>query len=960
LTTDRLKKKKKKKKKTMSKKTGQDGLLQWAQNVTSGYKDVQVDNFTMSFKDGLAFCAIVHHYRPDLLDFAQCHKSNPLSNHNKAFDAAEQCGVPRLLDAEDFVDLPKPDRLSVITYLSEMYHGLAKSASAAPRKFGGLASVSAEAKSTPAKRPSDAPSSVAASSPASDDQQPTKRRPTSASLRPCAKCGEPLSGTVAEFEGVGFHVACFGCFTCGKSLKSECIAVNGKPYCDLHGKEAFLASKRPPVAAAVDSTPLPSTTNDNSDVKSTSSSSSSAAAKLAGGMASLRDKLKPSSSPKAEEPPKPLPKKQSPTKPPVAVAAPIETPAKPTRKIDDGAMPAWKRKRLEEEEREKDRKANEEAARQAKIAQLTGAPVPVPKKPVAAAASTPIVAASPPRVTASPPRVTASPPRVASPPRAASPPPVDESSTDVAAAAAAAAAAISAAESAAESHAAASAAAAAERMRAEAAEAEERERELLERQRRATAAATAAADAEAAVRARAQTEAAAVSGPPPQLPSKRASSAVAGKCSQCNVSVFERERVDYDGLLYHRNCYRCAVCARRGGNGPSDLKLVVREKRLLCTSHLVEATKSIVASTTPRNVLPPPDAKPDWAGAFQRAAVPGDEGDDVFDGPPDGPPPSLPPKRRATTAVAAAAPSSSGSGRPPTIVIRSYTASEYEEMTAAQQRQEAAALALQVPETLEGYLLKKGDIGIIKGWKRRLFVMREDCIAYYRDMEHRRSEILQGVIPLRGCTVCSTPQTVPGSFQINAPSRIWLLQATTPEEAQRWIKNLRIASARATMKAVIKGEAEAPSSEGAAPATGDAKPRRRERAAMKEGLVHVMQGVNNQWKAQWLVVRDGVLSVHANEGDKPYIKIPLYRCGMAEYDKNNPPPNLGFDFFGSLRRLVVNEQITDFRNTFQVCGANRSVVIQTETIETMHGWLNAIVEHKLFTESIIDSIEIDW
>jgi hypothetical protein len=931
----------------MSKKTGQDGLLQWAQNVTSGYKDVQVDNFTMSFKDGLAFCAIVHHYRPDLLDFATCSKATPLSNHNKAFDAAEQCGVPRLLDAEDFIDLPKPDRLSVITYLSEMYHGLAKNAAAAPRKFGGLASVAAEPPSqTPAKRGTQAAALPSNNKADTEDQQPNKRRPISSSARPCAKCGEALSGTVAEFEGVGFHVACFGCFTCGKPLKSECIAVNGKPYCDTHGKEAFLASKRPHGTAAVAAAAAAETTPAQPSA-SAGDNTSAVAAKLAGGMASLRDKLKPAATPKQDEPPKPLPKKQSPTKHVAAAAAaaaavPAELPPKSARKVDDNSsMPAWKRKRLEEEERERDRKANEEAARQAKIAQLTGAPPPVIAKP------TPIpkpdrpvgvpIAASPPRVAASPPRVTASPPRVvASPPRVESPPAVDESSTDVAGAAAAAAAAIAAADAAAVSHAAATAAAATERLRIEAAEAEERERELVERQRRLTEAAEAAAVAnEAAVRARAQTEAAAVTGPPPKLPSKRASSAVAGKCSQCNVSVFERERVDYDGLLYHRNCYRCAVCARRGGNGPSDLKLVVRDKRLLCTSHLVEATKSIVAAPA-RSVLPPPDANPDWAGAFQRAASPGDDNagggdEEVFDGPPDGPPPSLPPKRRATTAAP------TPNVRPPTIVIRSYAASEYEEMTAAQQRQEASALALQVPETLEGFLLKKGDIGIIKSWKRRLFVMREDCVAYYRDMEHRRSEILQGVIPLRGCTVCSTPQTVPGSFQINAPSRIWLLQATTAEEAQRWIKNLRIASARATMKAVIKGEA-LPDDAAAsvAPAAGDVKPRRRERAAMKEGLVHVMQGVNNQWKAQWLIVRDGVLSVHANKGDKPYIKIPLYRCGMAEYDKNNPPPNLGFDFFGSLRRLVVNEQITDFRNTFQVCGANRSVAERNRRAQAVH------------------------
>jgi hypothetical protein len=68
--------------------------------------------------------------------------------------------------------------------------------------------------------------------------------------RPCAKCGKPLSGTVAEWEGynpdvvvmflkilnffvqtkgVAYHTACFGCSTCAKPLRSECVNINGKP-----------------------------------------------------------------------------------------------------------------------------------------------------------------------------------------------------------------------------------------------------------------------------------------------------------------------------------------------------------------------------------------------------------------------------------------------------------------------------------------------------------------------------------------------------------------------------------------------------------------------------------------------------------------------------------------------------------------------------------------------------------
>ena len=42
-------------------------LLKWCQDVTKGYKGVRVTNYTTSFRNGMAFCAILHHFRPDLL-----------------------------------------------------------------------------------------------------------------------------------------------------------------------------------------------------------------------------------------------------------------------------------------------------------------------------------------------------------------------------------------------------------------------------------------------------------------------------------------------------------------------------------------------------------------------------------------------------------------------------------------------------------------------------------------------------------------------------------------------------------------------------------------------------------------------------------------------------------------------------------------------------------------------------
>lgn len=55
----------------------------------------------MSWKDGLAFCALIHRHRPDLLDYHKLNKDHPLENLNLAFDIAEKhLNIPRMLDAE--------------------------------------------------------------------------------------------------------------------------------------------------------------------------------------------------------------------------------------------------------------------------------------------------------------------------------------------------------------------------------------------------------------------------------------------------------------------------------------------------------------------------------------------------------------------------------------------------------------------------------------------------------------------------------------------------------------------------------------------------------------------------------------------------------------------------------------------------------------------------------------------
>jgi len=102
--------------------SARQGLLVWCQKKTKGYRDVDVKDFQESFKDGLAFCALIHRHRPELLDYDSLKKENARENLDLAFDVAEkELGIPKLLDTDDIVSLPRPDERSVMTYVAAMY-----------------------------------------------------------------------------------------------------------------------------------------------------------------------------------------------------------------------------------------------------------------------------------------------------------------------------------------------------------------------------------------------------------------------------------------------------------------------------------------------------------------------------------------------------------------------------------------------------------------------------------------------------------------------------------------------------------------------------------------------------------------------------------------------------------------------------------------------------------------------
>ncbi|XP_016330875.1 spectrin beta chain, non-erythrocytic 1-like [Sinocyclocheilus anshuiensis] len=107
-------------------RSAKDALLLWCQMKTAGYPNVNITNFTTSWKDGMAFNALIHKHRPDLVDYGNLRRSNPTHNLQQAFNVAEKkLGVTKLLDPED-VFTENPDEKSIITYVVAFYHYFSK------------------------------------------------------------------------------------------------------------------------------------------------------------------------------------------------------------------------------------------------------------------------------------------------------------------------------------------------------------------------------------------------------------------------------------------------------------------------------------------------------------------------------------------------------------------------------------------------------------------------------------------------------------------------------------------------------------------------------------------------------------------------------------------------------------------------------------------------------------------
>ncbi|XP_063868543.1 LOW QUALITY PROTEIN: MICAL-like protein 1 [Scylla paramamosain] len=214
----------------MPERRGTQALEAWARRATSGYEGVTITNMSTAWRDGLAFCALIHHFRPDLIEFSSLKSENILENNSLAFRVAEQqLGIPALLDAEDMVANPVPDRLSILTYVSQYYRAFSAMGLLAERKQqargkdgkgGDVGGDGGESKTTPVSRPQSLPATPKTATTETKTDK-VLGRGGRGRREVCVTCQNPVF--LAERLMVGapgqlMHRTCFRCARCSTQL----------------------------------------------------------------------------------------------------------------------------------------------------------------------------------------------------------------------------------------------------------------------------------------------------------------------------------------------------------------------------------------------------------------------------------------------------------------------------------------------------------------------------------------------------------------------------------------------------------------------------------------------------------------------------------------------------------------------------------------------------------------------
>ena len=211
------------------------GLLQWCKQCTQGYKDVNVNNFHLAWRDGLAFCALIHHFHPEAIDFDSLSKDNPEYNLKLAFETGEKLGVVSLLDVEDMIEGEKPDWQSVCTYVGEIN-----------RQFGKVSAVDEDIKKVEPKLEQRVKQERPKTMPLPQTYKPYTSAGPHVPQRGiiCTKCHKVINHDAIEVLGKKYHVNCNMCSLCNKCVGTDFITLDDVVYCHECSKKVWMEKKQ--------------------------------------------------------------------------------------------------------------------------------------------------------------------------------------------------------------------------------------------------------------------------------------------------------------------------------------------------------------------------------------------------------------------------------------------------------------------------------------------------------------------------------------------------------------------------------------------------------------------------------------------------------------------------------------------------------------------------------------------
>uniref|UniRef100_A0A667YR13 Molecule interacting with CasL protein 1 n=1 Tax=Myripristis murdjan TaxID=586833 RepID=A0A667YR13_9TELE len=176
---------------------GFDELIKWCQKHTAGYENVNVKDLTQSWRSGLALCALIHHFRPQLIDMSTLDESNAVHNNQLAFSILErELGISPIMSASDMASSGQIDKLSMVLYLTQIQDAFA----------------------APPIAPLVAPELSPTSGPKADSD--VGMAVSTGNSEECYFCGQRVY--VLErisAEGKFFHRSCFTCHQCGITLR---------------------------------------------------------------------------------------------------------------------------------------------------------------------------------------------------------------------------------------------------------------------------------------------------------------------------------------------------------------------------------------------------------------------------------------------------------------------------------------------------------------------------------------------------------------------------------------------------------------------------------------------------------------------------------------------------------------------------------------------------------------------